>query len=555
MIAVTFAVCVAPFFCNDASAAPDPNDRSIGAPTSRDDADRDKKTGTKAAIQRFDIDEFRIEGADSLPQIEVEEAVYPFAGPRRTADDVEKARAALEKAYASKGYQTVSVIVPQQDVQSGIVVLKVTELKVGRLRVKNSRYFDLDKIKDRAPSLAEGKLPNINSVTKDIYSLNQWPDRKVTPVLRAGVTPGTVDVDLNVEDKLPLHTSVELNNRQSPNTKPLRLNATVHYDNVWQRGDSVSFSYQVAPERRDDVEVFSGSYLARTNHDWLNILAFGVKSNSSVATVGNTTVVGPGVIIGGRAVITLPSRDALFHTLSLGADYKDFQQRVSQGTDSFSTPITYVPLVASYGATWQHEGANTQLNASLTLGLRGLGSDPFEFDDKRFSARSNFAVWRGDLSHTREIPPGFQIYGKVQGQLADVPLVSSEQFSLGGLETVRGYLESETLGDRGIAGTIELRSPSFADLLAYKDEQGQTRKPAGINEMRLFGFVEGGNVHILRPLPEQTAWFALASYGGGMRAKLFDYLSLMLVMAMPVMSSTYTAANSPRVLFRASGEF
>src|SRR5262249_8675772 len=46
--------------------------------------------------QRFDIDEFRIEGADSLRQIEVEAAVYPFLGPRRTSDDVEKARAAVE---------------------------------------------------------------------------------------------------------------------------------------------------------------------------------------------------------------------------------------------------------------------------------------------------------------------------------------------------------------------------------------------------------------------------------------------------------------------------
>ncbi len=79
----------------------------------------------------------------------------------------------------------------------------MSELKVGQLRVKNSRYFDLDRIKDSAPSLKEGSVPNFTDVTKDIVSLNQWPDRRVTPALRAGVTPGTVDVDLNVEDKAP----------------------------------------------------------------------------------------------------------------------------------------------------------------------------------------------------------------------------------------------------------------------------------------------------------------------------------------------------------------
>ncbi len=151
-----------------------------------------------ASTERFDIDDFAVRGADKLPEIDLDEAIYPFLGPNKSADDVEKARAALEKAYHDKGFQTVSVSVPQQNAQSKVIALQVTELKVGRLRVKNARYFDLDKIKDKATSLKEGVVPNFNDVTKDIVALNQWPDRRVTPALRAGVTPGTVDVDLNV---------------------------------------------------------------------------------------------------------------------------------------------------------------------------------------------------------------------------------------------------------------------------------------------------------------------------------------------------------------------
>jgi hemolysin activation/secretion protein len=219
-----------------------------------------------AAVERFDIDDFAVQGAETLPQIELEEAIYPFLGPNKSADDVEKARAALEKAYHDKGYQTVSVSVPQQNAQNKVITLKVTELKVGRLRVKNSRYFDLDKIKNRAASLKEGTVPNFGEVTKDIVALNQWPDRRVTPALRAGVTPGTVDVDLNVEDTAPVHGTAELNNRQSPNTTALRFNGTVHYDNLWQLGHSFSFSYQVAPQRPNDAEVFSASYLAHSGY-------------------------------------------------------------------------------------------------------------------------------------------------------------------------------------------------------------------------------------------------------------------------------------------------
>ncbi|KRQ90407.1 ShlB/FhaC/HecB family hemolysin secretion/activation protein [Bradyrhizobium valentinum] len=512
-----------------------------------------------AAVQRFDIDDFAVQGAETLPQIEIEEAIYPFLGPNKSADDVEKARAALEKAYHDKGYQTVSVSVPQQNALSRMITLKVAELKVGRLRVKNSRYFDLAKITNKAGSLKEGTVPNFGAVTKDIVALNQWPDRRVTPALRAGVTPGTVDVDLNVEDKAPLHASVELNNRQSPNTTALRVSSTVHYDNLWQLGHSLSFTYQVAPQRPGDAEVFSGSYLARVQDvDWLNVLFYAVKSSSDVATVGGTNVIGPGQIFGSRAVITLPARENFFHTLSAGVDYKHFDQTVKLGGAGFSSPVTYYPVVANYSATFQGEKSTTQLNAGVTYNLRPLSDDWVTFDNKRYYASPSFTHLNVDVSHTHELPEGFQLYGKVQGQVADGPLVSSEQFSAGGLDTVRGYLESETLGDNGVLGNLELRSPNVGELLQkhMKDETGQGQARFTIfDEWRFFGFADAGTVTTLKPLPEQQSKFDVWSYGVGARFKMFNYLNGTLVYSVPMVSQAYTEARNPRVNFRIWGEF
>jgi hemolysin activation/secretion protein len=519
-----------------------------------------------AATQRFDIDDFAVQGADTMPEIDIEEAIYPFLGPNKTADDVEKARVALEKAYHDKGYQTVSVSIPQQNAQGKVVALKVTELKVGRLRVKNSRYFDIDKIKRNAHSLKEGTVPNFTDLTKDIVSLNQWPDRRVTPALRAGVTPGTVDVDLNVEDKAPLHASVELNNRQSPNTTALRLNSTVHYDNLWQLGHSLSFSYQVAPQRPGDAEVFSGSYLARVEGvDWLNVLFYGVKSDSNVATVGGTNIVGPGEIVGSRAVMTLPSRENFFHTLSAGLDFKHFDQTVKLGSNGFSSPVTYYPLVASYGATFQNEKFTTQLNAAITYNIGPVSSSPTDFDNKRFHASPDFSHFNADLSHTQELPEGFQLYTKIQGQVADGPLVSSEQLSVGGLDTVRGYLESETLGDDGVVGNIELRSPNIGESLQkqiellqkqIKDETGQEQaKVTVFNEWRFFAFADAGKALVLNPLPEQQSVFDLWSYGVGSRFKMFNYINGAVFFSEPQIRQAVTLARHARVNFRFWGEF
>jgi hemolysin activation/secretion protein len=559
-IAISFAVAVGALASPSASADPhQPSPANEQAGSQQDDASAvAAQPQTPTAPQVFDIDEYRVEGADTLEQSEVEEAVYPYLGPQRTSADIEKARAALEKRYHDKGFQTVGVAVRHQDIEGRYVAFSVTEMRVGHVRVTNSKYHDLDTIKDRARSLKPGVLPDFDDATKDIIALNQWPDRRVTPALRAGVTPGTVDVDLNVEDKLPLHANVELNNRQSANTTDLRLNGTIHYDNLWQRGHSLSFTYQTAPKRRDDMEAFSASYLARIpNIEWLSILSYGVISRSDVALLGDINVVGPGETFGMRGVITLPSKENFYHTLSIGLDYKNFGQTLSLGADSFDSPITYFPVVAAYSATWQLEKSLTQVNATVTHGLRGFGSDSWaEWDTKRYMATPNFFTFNAELSETYELPEGFQLFGRIGGQLGDQPLVSSEQYSIGGLQTVRGYLESTALGDSGGSATLEIRSPNIGALLQTElEKSGEAPKDRKIfNDWRLFAFVDGGFTMIHEPLVEQESRSKLWSYGAGTTFKVLDALSGMVAVAVPEATDSSVKEGEPRVLFRIWGD-
>src|SRR5215510_9352435 len=319
------------------------------------------------AVRKFTINEFRVEGASQLSALEVEGALLPFVGPDRGLEDVENARAALEKVYSDQGYQSVVVSIPQQTVRQGVVALKVLEGKVGRLRVRGSRYFSVFDIKKEAPSVAEGKVPNFNDVVHDVYVLNQMPDRRVVPLLRAGDQPGTVDVDLKVEDTLPLHGSVEVNNRYSVNTTHARINGAIHYDNLWQLGHSLGFSFQIAPKRIQDAEVFAGNYLARfPGAPWLSLSFTGVIQESNVSTLGGTAVNGRGRIFGGRAIFTLPGSATFFHSVSVGLDYKLFLEDITLGESASSNPVHYWPLTAQYGANWLERASQTQLTVSAT---------------------------------------------------------------------------------------------------------------------------------------------------------------------------------------------
>lgn len=516
------------------------------------------------AVPRLYIREYRVVGATRLPRLDVEKAVYPYLGPARTSEDVEAARAALEKAYRDRGYQTAAVQVPLQSGRRGIVVLQVVEQKVGRLRVRGARYFSPETIKRQAPSMAEGGVPDFNEVQRDLIALNRWPDRRITPDLKPGVTPDTIDIDLNVKDTLPLHGSLELNNRYSPDTSELRVNGAISYGNLWQAGHTAGFSFQLAPERLEDAEVYSGYYLAPVPAvEGLSLMALGTRQNSDVSTLGGSAVAGRGNILGARATVTLPGGDAFFHNLSAGLDYKDFAEDVRLGDQTVATPIDYYPVVVSYGATWLQPRRLTEFNLAATVGLRGLGGDWLEYDNKRFDARGSWMHVRGDLAHTHDLPGGLQAYLKVQGQAATQPLINSEQYAGGGLGNARGYLESEALGDNALFGTLEVRSPSLlgrgkASKDMKDDDAGGAaadEPPASANEWRLHAFVDGGVLTLNDPLPEQNGRFELASVGVGTRFQLWNHLNGSLDAGFPLLDEGRTGRGDWRLTFRLWTEF
>src|ERR1700733_7050239 len=91
-----------------------------------------------AAIKSFPILEYRVEGNTLMRAIDIERAVTPYLGEGRSIKDVEAARQSLEKAYHERGFQTVLVNIPQQEVSSGVVRLSVIEAPVGQVQIKGS---------------------------------------------------------------------------------------------------------------------------------------------------------------------------------------------------------------------------------------------------------------------------------------------------------------------------------------------------------------------------------------------------------------------------------
>lgn len=519
--------------------------------------------------------EFRVLGAKTLPKIDVEEAVYPYLGPGRTQEDVEKAAAALQKAYGDKGYKATQVIIaPEQPgLAAGIIMLQAIEGRVGKLYVTGAKYFLPSQVKAKARSLAEGKVINFNDVTRDIVALNQIGDRKVKPELTPGDEPGVFNVKLVVDDKLPLHGSVELNNRYSADTTELRLNGALSYGNLWQRGHTLGANYQISPQDPSQVKVFTGYYIWRFQDlDWLSLMLTGTKQDSNVSSLGTVAVAGRGNVYGIHGIITLPSMENFFESVNVGFDYKHFDQDVTVAGQVDQSPIDYYPFSITWDGTWLHsrqvsdptpedpnnmmrkDTGTTQVTAGVVMAFRGFGSDRANLERNRFGADNNFIYFRGDISHEQILPGGWQLYGKIHGQAADQPLVNSEQFGGGGLGTARGYLEAEVLGDNAIFGTAEIRTPSLLREYKAHRKPGTPEEPTGA-EWRFYVFGDVGTLTNHNTLPDQDSSFRLASIGLGSELQINTHFHGLVELALPLTTLSTTKAHEPRVNFRVWADF
>lgn len=493
--------------------------------------------------------EFRLQGATLLEPEAIERAVYPYLGPGRSPGDVEAARAALQALYHSRWYQSVSVEIPQQKVRRGVVVLRVHEVKVGKVRVRGAKYHEPSQILAQAPSLAEGRVPDFNEVMHDVTALNSTADRRVTPELVPGQEPGTLDVNLVVADSLPLHGGLELNNRNSSGTTALRLNGSLRYDNLWQLGHSVGASFQISPSDIDEVQVYSGFYRAAFKGlEKLSLTLSGTSQNTNISTLGDAVSIGKGYTISLSGNYILPGTASYYNSFTLGVDYKHANQDVVAGGVT-STPINYIPIQMGYAGGWVAEKESFNLYLGSTFHFRGAGSSGWkEWDANRFGADGNFMILRADFAYTRQMSEGLEGYLRLHGQMADSPLISQEQVGGGGMDSVRGYYEGEITSDQAVFGTVELRSDSLPV---------QFHQPFRFDDgsLKLYLFADGGILNRKDALADEKTNEYLASFGIGARFSLLKYLSAVVNLGVPVIDGRETKAWHPRLTFIIRGDF
>ena len=471
-------------------------------------------------ILHFDINGFEVSGNTLLPQAQVDQIVAKYTGKQRDFGDVQRALEALEAAYHERGYSVVTVELPEQELTSGVVKLHVVQTKIGRVVVKNNKYFDEANIRRSLPELQEGQTPNLNEVSTGIRLANENPDKKVTLKLQSGEKDDEVDATLDVADQSPWTTMLNADNTGTSQTGKTHVGVVLQNANLFGLDHVASLQYTTSAENPGAVKVYGAGYHIPLYAlgDSLDFYASysNVDSGTVAAGVFDLAVSGKGAVYGAHYNHNLAKRGEYESKLLYGFDYKAFKNNVLLQNQQLGSDVTVHPLSVTYLGTLTLPRGDVSGSVSLVHNVSGgSNGSQADFTLARAGATADYTLLRFAGSVTHSLAKDWQLRAIVNGQYTSDALIPGEQFGAGGATSVRGFEEREVSNDSGVGANLEAYTPNLCAGHANWN-------------CRALGFYDSAYVTRNHPLPAELHDTTISSAGLGLRILMGTYVNLQL---------------------------
>jgi hemolysin activation/secretion protein len=228
-----------------------------------------------------------------------------------------------------------------------------------------------------------------------------------------------------------------------------------------------------------------------------------------------------------RYVIPLATLPHLTQDLRVGYDIKTTDNNLDFGGTTVSKQTVEIDQFSLiYQGTFNNDHGSTTLTNTLVYSPghpSGRNATPAFQPGLNQSgtafATADYAYDRLDIENTNVLPGGYEWLVRASAQMASVNLLPSEQLSIGGLDTVRGYREFVAGGAQGVLLSSELRTPV---------------KAIGSGTLQGDAFIDYGRVTDVEAIPGTPRAFERTSAGVGVRYSLGPNLNLRAEIGVPI---------------------
>ena len=468
-----------------------------------------------------------------------------FIGRIITENTIRDVHDAIILYCRDRGKLLVDVILPEQNIDNGVLQMWFLEGKVGKVTVKNEgrKWFQDQFIKSNV-RLRPAEPLDSEALNKDLDWLNSNPFRQVEVNFKPGEKLELSDVELYVTDRIPFRPYVGYEDSGTQFAGPDRFIAGFNWGNAFWLDHQLNYQYTTDVDF-DLVKAHSMSYVAPL--PWRHtLMLFGAyvdaKANFGQGFAG-TTGDGTSWQISGRYSIPLIDAGKYRHQIAAGFDFKRSDNTLLAGgiplisSNGISTDVAQ--FVVSYSGTLPDQYGKTSGGLELYYSPGDLtsGNNDTDYNQLRQNSKANYFYGRLNLERITRLPWNFSWILSGWGQYATERLPPSEELALGGYNTIRGYDERVLLGDSGWIINNEIRTPPFPLV-------SMLNLPKVTDQLQFLAFFDYGYLHVKDAQAGEPEHSTLYSTGVGLRYSLRHNLSVRFDYGFPLTEKELNERNS-----------
>jgi hemolysin activation/secretion protein len=480
-----------------------------------------EKAGPKVLINKI-----QVEGATLVPAAEIDEITARYQGQELTLDDMQTIADEITALYRQKGYVTSRAYLPPQNIKAGLLIIRVVEGKLGQVDVRGNRHFSTKLLKREMDLAPEGYF-DYSALQKSLAYVNEHPDRLAKVLLVPGATPGTTDIVVDVQDRLPLHVAFGYDNYATDYLGKLRYAMTLEHNNLTGHDDRLLFKLQYSDGMLLDMQM--GRYLFPLSQK-LEVGGYFLLSRTELKEeFEGLDSEGKAQLYGLFATQELARNEDLEINLNVGFDYKDVKdyflnERISHDELSVAKIGLDFDVADRFG--------RTIFTPQIDLGIpEFLGSmeakDP---NASRAGAGGQFQKYLCNFFRLQPLPWDMSLLWKNSAQYSNHSLAAVEQFQIGGPTSVRAYSPAEYYGDKGYYTALEWSIPPYG---LPKSIKFPTRNIPLYDTWRFVAFYDFGFVDLRRPEAGEQENQTLKGYGFGTRFNVSNDIAMRVEVGFP----------------------
>lgn len=446
----------------------------------------------------FFVEQINVVG-NTVLQDEVSALAEEYENRQVTFDELLTLRSQITQLYVSEGYVTSGAFLPSnQALTDGVVTIQIVEGAIEEIQVRGTRNLQQRYVRDRL-ALATAAPLNQEDLLESLQLLQLDPFiTQINAELTAGTAPGRNVLLVDVNESSPFSANISGDNYRPPSIGSAQASLGLGYSNLIGVGDRYTGSYG----RTDGLDIFNAGASVPLNARE-GTLSF--RFNSSESRIIDDVFEDLEIESQTRSY-SLDFRQPLVRSpqtefaVGVGLDLRrrqtfildDIPFSFSEGPEDGESNTT----VIRFFQDWVNRGSRRVLAARSQF---SFGIDAFNATVNDSGTDARFFTWVGQFQWVQQISSRNLVVTRLNTQLTPDSLLSLEQFSIGGIDTVRGYAQNQRVADNGVLGSVEFRLPL-------------TRNP---QRLQLTPFIEAGTVWNNRtPDPDPAT---IAGLGLGLR--------------------------------------